>query len=330
VTEFLARLWPLDLLPSTDFRFDTLFRDILQHTSLNDDYNDEDLLDRVRVLECSDEQFARFVELLVHPLVRREQEQEGYVGFINGYLLRDGFELLAVDEFSGYPVYALQSIASGVDGHPKNLIFASTGPKPEIVISDAINNTIEIIRHAGHVLVYDRPIQTEGLTWSQLVDWWEAFAVLNGEPADRALYKRLYQSLATPPEQNFFHAYYSYLKTLKRSLPALLPQVYLHYDPFTARQLGGMRRLLRQRMDFLMLLPHRIRIVFEIDGKHHFAEGELASPTRYAAMVRADRELRLRGYEVFRFGATELLDKHVAQSVTKEFFQQLFDRHKIH
>ena len=31
-------------------------------------------------------------------------------------------------------------------------------------------------------------------------------------------------------------------------------------------------------------------------------------PARYAAMARADRELKLSGYEVFRFGATELLD----------------------
>lgn len=328
-TEFLARLWPLDVLPSTDHRFDTLFRDILQHTSINDDYTNEDLLDRVGVLGCSDEQFASFVELLVHPLVRREQEQEEYVGVLNGYLRRDGFELLAVDEFSGYPVYALQSIAAGVEGRPKNLIFASTGPKPEIVISDAINNTIEIVRHAEHVLIYDSPIVAEGLTWSQLVVWWEAKVVSYGEPADRALYKRLYQSLTTPPEKNFFRAYYSHFKTLIGSLPALIPQVYLHYDPLTARQLGGTKRLLRQRMDFLMLLPHRVRIVFEVDGKQHYSEGETASPTRYAEMVREDRELRLRGYEVFRFGAKELLDKHAAQRTTKEFFQQLFDRHKI-
>jgi very-short-patch-repair endonuclease len=327
VTEFLTRLWPLDLLPSTDHRFDTLFRDILQHTCVNEDYDNEDLLDRVGILECSDEQFARFVELLAHPLVRREQEQGDYVGFINGYLRRDGFELMAVDEFSGYPVYALQSIAGGVEGRPKNLIFASTGPKPEIVIRDAINNTIEIVRYAEHILIYDSPIMKDGLTWSQLVAWWDERAY--GEPADRALYKRLYQSLATLPEQNFLHAYFSLFKALNESLPALIPQVYLHYDPLTARQLGGTQRLLRQRMDFLMLLPHRVRIVLEVDGKHHYAEGDTASPTRYAEMVRADRELRLHGYEVFRFGATELLDKQTAQRTTKDFFLQLFDRHKI-
>lgn len=48
----------------------------------------------------------------------------------------------------------------------------------------------------------------------------------------------------------------------------------------------------RQRMDFLLLLPRAVRIVIEIDGKQHYAEESAASPTRYAEMMRADRDLR--------------------------------------
>jgi hypothetical protein len=40
----------------------------------------------------------------------------------------------------------------GVDGHLSNLIFASTGPKPEIVLRDAITNVIEVTRNAEHCL----------------------------------------------------------------------------------------------------------------------------------------------------------------------------------
>jgi very-short-patch-repair endonuclease len=328
--KFLERLWPLDMLRSTDIRFDTLFTDFLQHTSRNDDYTDDDLLDRVEILKCSDEQFALFLEMLVDPLVRRGEKQKEYVQFLNEYLRRDSFELVAISETSGYPVYGFQPITSGVAGCPKNLIFASTGPKPEIIIRDAINNSIEIVRHAEHVLIYDNPIVADGLTWFSLVDWWEKTAASNDASSDRALYMRLKQSLASSiPEQHFFRAYYSNFKPLGASLPALIPQVYLHYDPLTARELGGLQRLLRQRMDFLMLLPHRVRIVFEVDGKQHYSERDVASPARYAEMVREDRDLRLRGYEIFRFGAIELTDKETAERTVEKFFRELFNRHNV-
>jgi len=36
-------------------------------------------------------------------------------------------------------------LAHGVAGDLKNLIFAADGPKPRIVLRDAINNVIEIV-----------------------------------------------------------------------------------------------------------------------------------------------------------------------------------------
>jgi hypothetical protein len=50
-----------------------------------------------------------------------------------------------------------------------------------------------------------------------------------------------------------------------------LIQVYLHYDPYT-RWAGG--TLGRQRMDFLLLLDHRRRVVLEVDGIQHYADTE--------------------------------------------------------
>jgi very-short-patch-repair endonuclease len=56
-----------------------------------------------------------------------------------------------------------------------------------------------------------------------------------------------------------------------------------------------------------MLLPNGSRIVLEVDGKHHYAQpGGQADPARYAELAAADRDLKLAGYEVFRFGAEEL------------------------
>jgi very-short-patch-repair endonuclease len=81
-------------------------------------------------------------------------------------------------------------------------------------------------------------------------------------------------------------------------------------------------------MDFLLLLPGRQRIVLEVDGKHHFSENDHPSLKVYADMVSADRELRLAGYEVYRFGANELVGDRAEQRVT-DFFEKLFRLHRV-
>ena len=70
-------------------------------------------------------------------------------------------------------------------------------------------------------------------------------------------------------------------------------------------------------MDFLLLLSDRVRVVLEIDGKHHYADGEIASPKRYSEMAEADRDLQLAGYEVYRFGGHELLQEDAEQSARR-------------
>ena len=86
--------------------------------------------------------------------------------------------------------------------------------------------------------------------------------------------------------------------------------------------------LLGHRMDFLLLLPHGQRVVLEVDGSHHYAtpDGKRPDATRYAANMPADRELKLDGYEVFRFGATELQDLEQARGLLQAFFADLFRR----
>lgn len=111
-------------------------------------------------------------------------------------------------------------------------------------------------------------------------------------------------------------------------LPALVPEVWLHWDPKTVKQ-RGRDALLRFRMDFLLLLPNRIRVVLEVDGKHHYSdEGGRGCPVKYANMMADDRELRLSGYEVHRFGAAELDDRTGTETAVK-FFRELFRVHGI-
>jgi hypothetical protein len=213
----------------------------------------------------------------------------------------------------------------GVHGEMKNLIFAADGPKPRIVIRDAISNDLEIIEHGEHCLVYDRPLSEAGLTWRQLTAWWARSDSLAGEEersAAHGLYARLLQSMRGNGAERFvFDRYCARYRTQGFDIPALIPQVYLHYDPYT-RRAGG--TLTRQRMDFLLLLDRHRRIVLEIDGIQHYADNDgCASPERYAEMVAADRELRLAGYEVYRFGGYEITDRSRATGILEKFFDNL-------
>lgn len=121
------------------------------------------------------------------------------------------------------------------------------------------------------------------------------------------MYQRLDRSLDNGAERRILRAYTDRYVRLGDDIPALIPQVYLHYDPYTrAYHAPGAAPLPRQRMDFLLLLPHQTRIVIECDGQQHYAdESGCADSQRYADMVDQDRELRLRGYEIYRFGGAE-------------------------
>lgn len=86
----------------------------------------------------------------------------------------------------------------GVDGELKNLIFAANGPKPKIVLTDAINNTIDIVENAEYCLVYDRPLAQNGLTWRELVNWWssqQGKTFASERDAGLDLYERLRASM---------------------------------------------------------------------------------------------------------------------------------------
>jgi hypothetical protein len=219
----------------------------------------------------------------------------------------------------------------GVEGELRNLIFAANGPKPRIVLRDAINNIIDIVENAEYCLVYDRPLATAGLSWRELTAWW---AETHGDRGDeltnaRALYARLAESLGSAPERRLFETYCKHYGPARSfELPALIPQVYLHYDPYTRAEVAARagEELPRQRMDFLLLFPDRVRVVIEVDGKQHYSTDDGAEPRLYAQMMAEDRRLRLSGYEIYRFGAQELTGAG-AEAVVSGFFGALLGRH---
>lgn len=291
------------------------------------DWSVEFLFGEIGAFDCSRARFGALLQDTVHPLARSGEEQLRTVTALNKVLARDGYELAVDGDESGHPIYAFRPIVRGVEGRPKNLIFASRGPKPELGFADAINNDIVILSGEESCLVYDRPITAaNGLLWSELVTWWSE----QGSGGDAvSLGKRLQESLASDAERKIFATYFkTYRNSVADALPALLPQVYLHYDPAVVKMLRHRLPLIRQRMDFLLLLPGRQRVVIEVDGKHHFSEGEKPSLKIYSAMVSADRELRLAGYEVYRFGANELVGTG-SEKVIQDFFDKLFRLHRV-
>jgi hypothetical protein len=121
------------------------------------------------------------------------------------------------------------------------------------------------------------------LKWSQLVAWWaEHSQPSETEAAPRGLWRRLHQSLNSSEPERMLFRFYTKRYAAGFDVPALIPQVYLHFDPYV-RRAGVAGYLFRQRMDFLLLLPGRRRVVLEIDGRHHDARDDgMADSAAYA------------------------------------------------
>lgn len=283
------------------------------------------LFNKIDFMYVSDESIFKLLELATHPRICDDSSQEVFVNSFNKIISADGFQLRQDGFNSTRPFYKVSELHSSITGSVKNLIFAADGLKPELILSDSLNNDVKIVKNEDNCLIYEDPIPKTGLAWDDLVTWWQKSKYCKSEcDHEKELYKRLYQSLDSKPEQLFFYTYFKVFRDRYKKLPALIPQVYLHYDPYTAKKLNGEKRLARQRMDFLLLLPSNNRVVIEIDGKQHYSTGDTSSPKLYSDMVSEDRELKLKGYNIFRFGGYELSSGN-ATILIENFIERLFD-----
>ncbi len=348
VCEFVRRAYPkANGMPTTDHRFgmETAIDDIRQHMDNNDDWDYEYLFfDYLGLLRVPDADFKYFLEQYVHPTVRRSTwhpEDGERVPFgndvcaqaINRYLTGDGYEMREVGQLANLPVYQAVAVVPGAEGSVKNIIFASRR-KPDIVISDALGNEVRVLDGGDDCLVYDLPIPAGGISWEGLAQWYgERYLSTCGD-----MVSRLRDTLDSPIEEQFFDAYLEFVAEHGGSVPALIPQVWLYYDPVI--QKDRLERIFEhQRMDFLMVVSDRQRIVIELDGMQHYGERKtipgraypeyVASAQRYADMVSAQREMTLAGYEVYRFGGKEFADEERAGKMVRSFLLALFERHGV-
>ncbi|MEU9471326.1 hypothetical protein AB0D78_32820 [Streptomyces avermitilis] len=341
----LDRLWVLE---GPDLSFSELsalllngtrpvtLRDLIEkHVFRNRDEGDwstEQLFESLGAFEAGDARFARFLEGLVSADVLLDEHlQEKTATTINDHLRAHGIELRRTGTDGGYPLFTLISTRVHSNRKPKNIIFASLG-KPDIRFRSSVDNDIEIVGgRPGATLVYDREIPAGGLRWRDLHSWWQDTHEFTSEnDAGEDLYQRLLRSLPrnSPGQRNLFTAYRTAHPFCADDL-ALLPEVWLHWDPKTVKERGP-EALLRSRMDFLLLLPFGQRVVLEVDGVQHYTRdnGRTPDTAKYADMVAADRDLKLRGYEVFRFGHDELKQPEDAKKLLLQFIPDLFSRFK--
>lgn len=348
---FVDRVYPeaKELPVIYDRRYNNLRDEIWKHKDMNNDFTDSEMFyTYLKLDQIDDEKFIFFLEQYVNPIINRrrydEQEeewiplQEECVNAINRYLLSCNLRLEVKELRSDKKIFEIVSLTQGVDQSIKNIIYAAKF-KPDIVIDDALANNIHIVKNEEQCLIFDKEIPEKGLFWQDMVDWYAEKYNLSHN-VEEAYVKRLKEAIgeSSPPEQLFFDAYIELKNEMVCQIPALIPQVYLYYDPLTKQQRGWKEVFEHQRMDFFMLFSLKYRVVIEIDGQQHYADDEIApgtrykhyaSPQRYAKMVSAQRSMSLYGYDVYRFGGKELSNPEEGKRLVKDFLRKLFRKYGV-
>jgi hypothetical protein len=117
--DFIRRLWPIAEMPSPYAgtpltRERTLEDSIYQHAIRNDDWSQQELLEHLGLLTCSQQQFFRFLEEVTDPIAQSAERQATLVEELNRHLREDGFLLEVKRRMSGSPVYAVGEVNKGV------------------------------------------------------------------------------------------------------------------------------------------------------------------------------------------------------------------------
>ena len=322
--------------------------DIARHMDSFNDWDFNYLFNTVLELtKVSDDKFIYFCEQYVHPIFRRsfyDEEKDERVDLtdkcmiaINRGLSDVGLELKVISQTAGRNIYKVVPTTQGAQGAIKNIIFAAKY-KPDIVIDDALSNDIKVV-NANGALIYDQGIPSEGISWTALAEW---YTLLDIDNTEKKMVHYFYDCLDSDSERLLYKGYIAYIKEFGKHLPALIPQVYMYYDPKTRSQ-RELQIFEHQKMDFMMIISPTQRVVIEVDGSQHYAEDAVApgtqykhyaSPLRYAEMMKAHRQMSLAGYDVYRFGGRELwangsdAEDAIINRV-KDFFESLFEKYYV-
>lgn len=115
--DFLARLYDLTAMRSTDFRLRNAAGDIRQHRTQWHDWEDDWVFydARFNLLRAPAREFLSFLCETVHPVVRSDVEQAWeLVTAYNRHLAADGWSLVEQSQISGRPVFVAQKAGQRV------------------------------------------------------------------------------------------------------------------------------------------------------------------------------------------------------------------------
>ncbi|MEI6341692.1 MAG: abortive infection family protein [Verrucomicrobiota bacterium] len=111
--QFLARLYDLSSMPSTDRRCSSASEDIWKHRVMNSDWSSDWVFydSRFNLIHAPDEEFLRFLCEMLHPAVQPQADEVVRIRvLINEHLVKDGWELREQMAISGRPVFAASRV----------------------------------------------------------------------------------------------------------------------------------------------------------------------------------------------------------------------------
>lgn len=115
--DFLARLYDLKSMPSTDYRpeYDNAYKDIKQHADRNPGDWAEDWVftdERLNLLHCTDDEYMKFIGLTLLPLLRENDgSAERLATIYNTHLNPIGLGVNKADETkNGAPIYEVGAL----------------------------------------------------------------------------------------------------------------------------------------------------------------------------------------------------------------------------
>jgi hypothetical protein len=152
---FLSRLYDLEALPSTDPRFETAERDIIQHRFNNDDWELNWVFEdsRFKLAHGPDETFLRFLAEMLHPVVRLDAHEVARLQAVfNEALIHDGFEIAQAGAISGAPVFAGRRLSapSPVGTYSQDLLLTDGAPA-ELDDADRAEQSHALIARYGEL-----------------------------------------------------------------------------------------------------------------------------------------------------------------------------------
>lgn len=148
---FLKRVFNLQSMSSTDYRYKTAVGDIWKHLVMNDDWDYTYLLlTYLDLLTVPDSVFGTFLEQCVHPLVISDEgEARTVAAELSRLLDNDGFSLHEHGSVSGKPLFKLKATTASVE-HRFEIALSFAGENREYV-----EQVASVLHTAGVEIFYD-------------------------------------------------------------------------------------------------------------------------------------------------------------------------------